>query len=514
MNSVGADSLTKRFSLTFVSNALQQGARLLTNIVVTPIIVRGLGVELYGALVMIQQVAGWLGFSDLRTFGTMRYLLAVRQHDTDARSKRRLVGSALVIWAATFPLLLAVGGGMVWFAPELIRTASPNARSVQIAMAFAVLGIAMDRILSLPSSVLRGVNLEYKSMGLNAFTTVFTGGLTAMAVLLGWGLPGVVGSGLIGLLTAAVIRLRVAQKVVTWFGADRPKRHEVTHFARVSAWLVGLGVGNLMLEGADILLVGFLLGPSAAAVYSATGLVLRFAKGPLKSTVNAGSIGLAGLCGEGNWERVKRIRIEMLSFSAMLFAIIGSLVLSLNQSIINVWLKKDLYAGPATNFLFVLIIFVEMLYSVESVIADGVLEFRRRAISSMIGGTIIVSVGSILTQALGLAGMALVVLAVRSVVLVYVSAIVGKHLNSPLLQQLSDLIRPFILISILFIGSFSASFFVVTTKLLVVAGQFALVTLLSALLMWYCGFSHNQRQQLLLRFGSVWTFFAQPNIHQ
>lgn len=67
-------SLTRRAGLTFVSSMLQQGARFLVGFVVTPIVIRGLGAELYGAWMMLQQTAGYLALSDLRPMGTLKII--------------------------------------------------------------------------------------------------------------------------------------------------------------------------------------------------------------------------------------------------------------------------------------------------------------------------------------------------------------------------------------------------------------------------------------------------------
>ncbi len=169
-------SLTRRAKLTFVSSFLQQAARFVVGFGVTPIVIRGLGIELYGAWAMLRQSAGYLALSDLRPMGTLKFTLAVRQHIDDVEEKKRQIGAALIVWAFTFPLFITIGIGAIWVAPHFIRTLPQYAWAVRLAMGLMVLSVALELLLSLPANVLRGMNLDYKAMGLNA-ATILLGGL-------------------------------------------------------------------------------------------------------------------------------------------------------------------------------------------------------------------------------------------------------------------------------------------------------------------------------------------------
>jgi hypothetical protein len=62
---------TQRATLTFVSRLLQYGARIAVQVGVTPIVIHGLGVTLYGAWLMIQQTIGYLAMTDMRPASTL-----------------------------------------------------------------------------------------------------------------------------------------------------------------------------------------------------------------------------------------------------------------------------------------------------------------------------------------------------------------------------------------------------------------------------------------------------------
>ena len=62
----GAAGLTRRAGLLWIGTMLQQVIRFAAGFLMSPLIVRSLGVELYGAWTMIQQSTGYLTLSDMR----------------------------------------------------------------------------------------------------------------------------------------------------------------------------------------------------------------------------------------------------------------------------------------------------------------------------------------------------------------------------------------------------------------------------------------------------------------
>ena len=403
----GKGNLTHRASLTFLSSLLQQIARFIVGFIVTPIVIRGLGAELYGAWMMIQQTMGFLALSDMRPMGTLKFTLAVRQHINDVQEKRRQIGASILLWAGTLPVILAVGAGIVWASPFFIQTAAEYTREVQIAMALAVVVVALDRLLSLPGNVLRGMNLDYTAMGLNAATLLFGGIFTVVAIWGGWGLPGVAAASMIGIAVAGGVRFFIARHVIPWFGASRPTRKELLGFVRLSGWLFLAGLSGLLLHGSDLLLIGVILGPSAAAVYATTGAVLRLMIGPLGQILSSGGPGIAGLCGSGEWHRVNKVRTEMHVIAVGIMAVVGAGVLALNEPFLRLWVGDGFYGGHLTNVLLVLIAFEMVLFRVDSVIVDSMLEFRPKARAMLISGVFVVVAGGYMSSIWGLPGMAM-----------------------------------------------------------------------------------------------------------
>ncbi|MBN1982773.1 MAG: oligosaccharide flippase family protein, partial [Chitinivibrionales bacterium] len=291
------NSLTYKASLTFISQLLQQGTRLVTGFVITPILLRGLGAELYGVWTMIQQSIGYISLSDLRPMSTLRYTLAISQHKDDLEEKRRHIGAAFRIWFYTFPIFCVIGILAIWKLPFLIHVKPQYLKDVQIAIGILAFCAAMEKLFSLPSNVMRGMNLDYKYMGLSTITILLNAGIIIAAIQLGFGLPGIAAATFFGILFSGIIRLWVTRNTLSWFGMSKPKKDEFLRFARLTGWLTVSAIGGLLLTASDTLLIGYMLEPSKVAVYVITGMVLLILIGQMMQLLNSGGTGLAGICG-------------------------------------------------------------------------------------------------------------------------------------------------------------------------------------------------------------------------
>jgi len=499
LNSNNSSTLSSKAALTFVSGLLQQGARFLVGFVVSPIVIRGLGPELYGAFQMIQQTVGYLSLSDMRPMGTLKFTLAVRQHIDDIEEKRRQIGSALLLWTLSFPIFLLLGTVTIWFAPSFIRTVPAHFGAVRLALAIVFFSVAVDRLLSLPGNVLRGMNLDYKAMGLNAVTVLLGGLLSAAAIWSDLGLPGVAAASVLGALITGGARFWVAKRALSWFGAAMPRREEFIEFAQLSGWLFLYGLSSVLLAASDLVLVGYLLGPSAAAVYATTGLVLRMTSEPMSMLLSSGGPGISGLCGQGDWLRVEKVRTEMFIMAIAGMTLIGSGVIALNEWFLALWVGKGYFAGQMTNVLLVLAAIVKVFFRVDTVIVSGLLELRRQALSSLISGLVVVVVGGSLCRFWGMQGMALGSLLGYILQWCYLQSVIYGRMPSS-------------------IGRFWRSLFVLAGTMLVVlllslssslqlqAGGWytfllnsGMCAVLVSLILWFIGLRSEQRHMLLAK---------------
>ena len=387
-------SLTRRAVLTFFNSILSNSAQLIVGFIVTPIIIRGLGAELYGAWMMIKQAAGYTAQADLRPIGTLKFTLAVTQHIKDLQQKRRQIGAAIYVWGISLPIIFILGVGLYYATPMFFYVSDENIDIVKVAMMLTILRLALERILSLPDNVLRGMNLHYKATGINAALVFFGGILSATAISIGLGLPGVAGAGIIAGILIGCFRYIIAKKALPWFGAAVPRRKEFFSFFKLSGWLMLSGLAGVLFNVSDFIVIGIVLSPSVTAIYATTGAVVRMLNNPLSQLISSGAPGVAGLCGEKNWIKVTKIRKEMYLIGTIIMTVIGVGVIILNKSFLYLWVGDGYYAGNPTNMLLVLVGFMTVFFRIDSVIVDSLLLFRKKAVAMIISGLFAMTSGA------------------------------------------------------------------------------------------------------------------------
>src|SRR3989442_14400680 len=139
---------------------------------------------------MLGRLVGYMSAGDGRPTQALRLVVANLQASPDDRAKRRYVGASLLVWLLFLPLTVLLGGALIWFAPAITKVAPTLHPAIRATCALLVVALLFAYLASLPESVLRGMNLGYKRMGLQALLEVVGGALTAGGGYVGLGVPG------------------------------------------------------------------------------------------------------------------------------------------------------------------------------------------------------------------------------------------------------------------------------------------------------------------------------------
>src|ERR1051325_4001281 len=102
-------TLTGRASLNAVQSLLDYGAKLGVGLVVTPIVVTGLGRSLFGGWEVLKRLVAYTRADAGRPPERLRLVVTSRQAAEDDPLQRRAVGAALLFWVLFLPLIAAVG---------------------------------------------------------------------------------------------------------------------------------------------------------------------------------------------------------------------------------------------------------------------------------------------------------------------------------------------------------------------------------------------------------------------
>jgi O-antigen/teichoic acid export membrane protein len=446
-------SLTWRASLNLVQSILDYGAKLAVGLIVIPILVSGLGRSLFGVWEMLARLMGYMESTDGRPTQALRLVISHHQFQSDAAAKRRWVGSALVVWLCFLPLWIVTGAILIWLAPTITKVPPALESTVRITCALAMAGVLVSALASLPESVLRGMNLGYKRMGLQAGLSVVGGSLLAGAVYAGLGLIGVAGAGAVLAGLTGLCFLTVVRRQVPWFGAERPHRTEVGTLLRMSLWIAGGDVVAKLLLASDVLVIGTVLSASTVTIYVLTGYAALLAVNLYALAADAVMPGLAGIIGEKSFTRAALLRRELMGVTALFVTAVGSAILLWNRSFVHLWVGSENYAGLWTNALLVIIAVQTAFIRCDAYIIDAALQPGRRVRVSAVAAVIALSLSVLLTWYAGLIGLCLGVLAGRATQSIWYPLVVRDCLGEATKAFPNWLTRALVVMAALFAGS-------------------------------------------------------------
>lgn len=443
-------TLTHRATLNVVASLLDYGAKLAVTLVVVPILVSGLGRTLYGVWEMLGRLMGYMTAGDGRPTQALRLVVSNLQASSDDAAKRRYVGGALVVWLLFLPLVVVVGGALVWIAPTITKTAPALAAGVRGTAALLVVSLILGNLASLPESVLRGMNLGYKRMGLQAGLEVLGGALMAWAIYAGLGLLGVAGAQVAFALLTGLTFWWVVRKYVSWFGSARPTRADLRALLSLSLWYsAGEAITKLQLAS-DVLILGVVLSPGVVTAYVLTSYAARTATNVHTLAAGGAIPGIGGVIGEQQLAKATRLRNELLALTWLFATTVGATILLWNRSFLSLWVGGVNYAGPWVNLLIVIIMAQTAFVRADAYVIDAALQPRQRVIVTAVAATLTLGGATLLTLRFGMIGLCVGILAGRLTQSLAYPHLVRRCLGAASRARFSTLGRPALVMALLF----------------------------------------------------------------
>jgi O-antigen/teichoic acid export membrane protein len=447
-----AASLTQRAWLNVAASLLDYGAKVAVTFLVIPILVSGLGRTLYGVWEMLGRLVGYLTAGDGRPTQALRLVVSNVQSTADDHAKQRYVGAAIVVWLIFLPIILAGGSLVVWLAPVIAKVPDGLEPSVRLTAALLIVSLVCANLASLPESVLRGMNLGYKRMGLQAALEVVGGALTAGAIGLGLGIAGAAASQIAFGVLLGVAFWVVVRKYVPWFAVARPTRSDVRSLLSLSLWYSGGEAIAKLLLASDAIILGILVSPGAVTSYVLTGHAARLAVNIHLLAAGGATPGIGGVIGRQQLEKAAKLRYELLAVTWTFAAAVGGTILLWNQSFLSLWVGGVNYAGPVVNLLVVLIMTQTALIRSDAFIIDATLQPRRRVVVAAVTAAITIALAVLLTAQFGLVGLCIGMFAGRMTQSIAYPLLAHACLQRAPAPAAAAFIRPLTVLIVLFVA--------------------------------------------------------------
>jgi O-antigen/teichoic acid export membrane protein len=511
-NKVKAPKLKKkenhkqRAYLNSITSVLDSSVKQLTGFFVSPFIVRGLGDSLYGVYHILLDTTSYANMADIRTSQVLKWTIAQKRDVLDDEELRSEFTTGLVLTLLLIPIVLLIGGVLSWYAPIITNVDEAYYDLVRIASLLMIFSIVMNKVMDLFESVLRGMNLGFKGMGIRSGLLITGGLLKVFAILQGYGLIGLsIVQVLTGLMTGAIFYWLV-KKNVPWFGFGKTDKTKIFSYGKLSGWFMATMLANMMLFHSEKILLGYLVGPELVTVYVLTLFTSAAMKSMVDAIISGVVPGIGNFFGKGQFDKIKISKKLINSLIWWCTFAVGTSILLYNQSFLQLWVGEDKYAGNLENLLIALIAIQYIFFSTTGNFINVTLDLKMKVLLIGMGALITIGLAFILVKPLGILGMCISILIGRMVLTIGFPRFLKKKINDTSNLLTMDNIRPFVVtLGGLFLAAMIQDrIHAENWFLLVLYGS--ITTLVLGGLFWIIGFSNYQKELLKENLGKVKIF--------
>jgi O-antigen/teichoic acid export membrane protein len=498
-------SLTKKASLNAAASTGEQVARIIAGLLISPFLLHMLGDDLFGVWQFLQRLIGHASPASGRPGEALKWTIAHEQRSSDYDFKRRQVGNALAVSILFLPILALVGGVLAWLAPIWLGAPVDQYHMIRLAAGILVIDAMLFSLFYLPQSVLHGENLGYKRLGLTVVLVFVSKGLLALAVYVGWGVPGLAVADLTGTVLWGFAYVYIARSRVGWFGIARPKLAEIRGFLGLSWWFLLWNLVVTVMLASDVVVLGIAGSPQLVTTYTLTRFVPQAIIVAVATIIFAIMPGLGGLVGVGDLPRAIKIRDETMSLVWLFTVATGASILLWEKSFLRLWVGERYYPGAATMLMIVLLVLQFSLIRTDTNIIDLTLDLRHKTELGAFSAALSVALGWLFLGPFnwGIVGLVTGFIIGRSIQSVGYPLMIGRMLGIPLERQLRGVVRPAIATTTVFAVAtvLGTVLHANTWVALVLAGGVSATGVV--VFVYYAGLSANMRRTVLRRLRKV-----------
>lgn len=374
------ENLKKRAVLNSVTSIIDQGSKIIVGFIINPIVISELSSYLFGVWQVLNQFTNYTTLANIRVSEVLKWTVAKDRKVCNDDELRESLTSSLILIALIIPIFVLMGGILTYYAPRITQVSNEYVSLVRITASILVLNIIVKSIFSLFESVLRGMNIGYKSMGVRAFIIIFGGGLKVVSLKLGMGMVGLAG---VQVLMAIIIGLTIfviVKRNVAWFGYGKFNLEKTKKFISVSGWFMAwMGVKTLLV-GSDKVLLGYILGPISVTKYVITKYVGQATQSIVTNTIHGVLPGIGALYGQKKFEKLIVVRGEIMTLTWILSGVIGFVILLFNPSFANLWVGANNFLNQEANLAILIMITQYLLIQNDSVLINVMLDVKSKTI--------------------------------------------------------------------------------------------------------------------------------------
>lgn len=371
-------------------SVIEFSIRSLIALLITPMLVSGLGPALFGVWKVIERMMSYMLVADGRVTQGLQSLLAWNQARHDDDLNRQAVRNAIAIWLSFLPIGLMLGAAFIYFAPSVVHEMPGHSTEIRRTFAILVLMILLSGFSSIPIACLVGANKAYVKFIPAVVSYLVAAVLMWVSLKIGLGIVGLAGAQLAGSFVLAALVTWAANRSLAWYGMMKPSWEGSLRFLRFNSWYVAWTLINKVILSSDVVLLGYLLSMSAVSAYVITGFSAQLFATVAALLISACVPGFGAVIGDKQYERAATMKYELSEYSWFFVTVMSSIFLACNQHFVRLWVGETMYAGRVAEVL-ILILTVQIVFVRSyAFIIDVTLDVRSKVYIG--GGSAILSV--------------------------------------------------------------------------------------------------------------------------
>ena len=398
---------TRRSILSFLSAELSTAVVLSVAFFATPLLLRWLGDERYGAFEAASDWFGYVALLELGIGAALRPLLALAWADRDQIKFATLMASGLRAYAMLGVLMLIAGIALTAMIPRLVPVSGALVKDLRFGCLIGVVGLLM-----VPFSPFRALfEAEQKSYLINAALLGQSLLITVGSLLLARARWGIAGQFL------AVFLGTCAFTVVVSYGGFRQIREVLwgrfRNLRRSSEWKAiwnlnrpsfAFNICSQVSYLTDNIIIGALMSPALIVPFFVTQRLAALTQRELQGIGNASWAALVELHAQRQTESFNRRLIELTRLVAILGASGLVPIIAYNHCFVTFWVGARRYGGDGVTIVAAINAFLLAVFSLWTWCISGTGRVARLMPGLVIQTIINVSGSLILTLKFGLIG--------------------------------------------------------------------------------------------------------------
>ena len=379
------------------------------SLVLTPLLLRYLGTEVYGLYAALGSIGAYLYVLDLGTGLAIPKYVAEYRVRGNFLDLNKLVSSFFYAFVGIGILLVVGAFAFIPYVPEIFKTSPSLVHVVQIVF---VLTVANFLVL-LPFGVLEGVLYGFQKVHINYWldTLFYLCNLAAayLAVKLGYGLVVVTAGTMVARLVVSLLLARLA-----WAECPSVRLHLrdveagiLKKLAAPSFYYFVIQVATLLIFSSDNVVISSFLGVTAVTAYSVAFKLCRLPLGLISSLATVLLPHISELDTASDFSRLRKLHIQLSKYSVFISFVVFTCLAAFGRDFIDVWAGPKNFAGMPVLICFCLIWPFNTVVQSSSTILMGTARHVKLAVVLVAEGVLNVVLSILLLHYYGLLGVAL-----------------------------------------------------------------------------------------------------------